>query len=137
MITHRNNWLTLSVLAGVMMFGCLKDVFLSACWAQDYGQRRSYAAIALNSCTGRWAYTYNYPDRREAEEAALRRVGLHGRIILSTTARYFAFAQGPLGGWGTGTGDTYFEAATQALINARKHALAPELKFCQRNGPEE
>ncbi|ASV75544.1 hypothetical protein THTE_2942 [Thermogutta terrifontis] len=104
--------------------------------AEDDGKCPRYAAIALDDFTGSYGYAYNYSTRKEAEEAAIRWAGRNARVILSTTAPYFAFARGPLGGWGTGTGNTYWEAATAALVNARKHALSPQLKFCRYNGPD-
>jgi hypothetical protein len=107
----------------------------AAAWGQDGYAATRYAAIALNDCTGAYGYTYNHTDRAEAEWAAIRRAGRDSRIVLSTTARYFALAQAPLGGWGTGVADTASEAREQALANARKHSLLPTIRFCEYNGP--
>ena len=106
----------------------------SAVMANDETPTR-YAAIAVHDFTGAAGYSYNYGDRAEAERAAIRRAGSGSRVVLSTTARYIAFAQAPLGGWGAASGDTAEKAKQRALQNARKHSLCPEIKICEYNGP--
>ena len=107
-------------LLGIML-GLLLVVSVTPAIGYYYYYYNMYGAIAYDTATGAYGYTYNYGNRASAESAALSRCGRPGCEVRT----WFYNACGALstsndGGWGSSRGSSRYNAEVKALNACRQ-----------------
>jgi hypothetical protein len=83
-----------------------------------------YAAIAFSPSTNLFAYSYNYRDLSDAQNAALDACDdtTHGVLLTWATNGWCAVAVSDDGSWGAASGDTRAETESKALARCTGNA---------------